>query len=189
MFNEDRNNDVHHDDLNDNGFIINTYRFKFTEDFMKDLHVFAKIHQYDDRKMFKEAWTIWAEDNETIVKKEEDRMNQLGYKGDIIDKMFKSARYYFRKKSSVPVVQKDRKQYVSINRELLKRMDTHIKCGLVDKGCKPQTGFLNFCENNLDILKETVDALCASGIKDAHDIQCKIKKTYKNRYSMIVLHI
>ena len=32
------------------------YRFKFTEQFMEELYKFSKIHQYDDRKDFKEAW-------------------------------------------------------------------------------------------------------------------------------------
>ena len=171
-------------------YIISTYRFKFTDEFMKDLHIFSKIHQYDDRKSFKEAWKIWIEDSEEIVKKEEQRMQIIGYKGDVIDKMFKSARYYFRKKSAVPSVQKERRKYVGINKDLLLRMDIHIKNGLMDKskGCKPHTGFLNFCETNLDVLKETIDELCNIGIKTPHDIQCKIKKTYKNRYSMIILH-
>jgi hypothetical protein len=39
------------------------YRFKFTEEFMEYLHNFSKIHQYDERKDFKEAWNIWIETN------------------------------------------------------------------------------------------------------------------------------
>ncbi len=76
------------------------YRYKFTEDFMVDLNKFAKIHQYDDRKDFKEAWLTWVEDNKDIVDEEIHRLLYLGYEGDILDKMFKSARYYFRKKST-----------------------------------------------------------------------------------------
>ena len=166
---------------------INIYRFKFTEDFMQDLSKFAKIHQYDDRISFKEAWTLWTEEYSDIIKQEEDRLYILGYKGDdVLDKMFKSARYYFRKKVTVakPALQ-IRKTYVSINKELLARMDSHIKSELMDKGCKPHTGFLNFCETNLDVLKDTVETLQKRGYETAHDIQCKIKKTYKNRYSTI----
>ena len=171
-------------------YCINTYRFKFTEEFMKEIHIFSKIHQYDDRKTFKEAWKVWIEESEEIVKNEERRMQTNGYKGDVIDKMFKSARYYFRNKSEAPSVQKERKKYVGISKNMLLRMDSHIIDGLKDKdkGCKPQTGFLHFCETNLDVLKETIDALCALGINTPHDIQTKIKKTYKNRYSMIVLN-
>ena len=35
------------------------YRYKFTEHFMEELYEFSKIHQYDARKDFKEAWKIW----------------------------------------------------------------------------------------------------------------------------------
>ena len=43
------------------------YRFKFTEDFMAELYKFAKIHQYDHRKDFKEAWTKWTDENSDII--------------------------------------------------------------------------------------------------------------------------
>ena len=41
---------------------IDIYRYKFTQPFMNELHNFSKIHQYDDRTMFKEAWTNWIVD-------------------------------------------------------------------------------------------------------------------------------
>ena len=80
------------------------FRFKFTEEFMEELHNFSKIHQYDHRKDFKDAWVKWTEENQDIIAKEVDRLVAMGYpnEDDIVDdKMFKSARYYFRKKSTV----------------------------------------------------------------------------------------
>ena len=96
------NNDSSIRECNDEHILLPNliYRFKFTEEFMEVLYEFSKIHQYDERKDFKEAWKIWVEENETIINQETTRLNDLGYKGDILDKMFKSARYYFRKKSS-----------------------------------------------------------------------------------------
>jgi hypothetical protein len=79
---------------------IQIYRYKFTDKFMNELYIFAKVHQYDHRKVFKEAWEVWLEENNTIVASEEKRIIELGYSGNIIEKMFKSARYYFRKKST-----------------------------------------------------------------------------------------
>ena len=78
---------------------INIYRYKFTEDFTSELFKFSKIHQYDHRKDFKEAWNVWFEENNEIVNDEIRRLTNLGYDGDVQDKMFKSARYYFRKKA------------------------------------------------------------------------------------------
>ena len=79
---------------------INIFRYKFTEEFTIELYKFSKIHQYDHRSDFKEAWNIWTEENEDLVDEEIRRLSNLGYDGDILDKMFKSARYYFRKKST-----------------------------------------------------------------------------------------
>jgi hypothetical protein len=47
---------------------LNIYRYKFNEEFTNELSVFSKIHQYDDRKVFKESWIKWTEENEDIVK-------------------------------------------------------------------------------------------------------------------------
>lgn len=79
---------------------INIYRYKFSERINELLFTFSKIHQYDDRKTFKEAWDFWSEDNKEILDFEIERLKQLNYEGDIINKMFKSSRYYFRKKNN-----------------------------------------------------------------------------------------
>ncbi len=79
---------------------IAIYRYKFTEEFTEYLYNFSKIHQYDDRKDFKEAWIKWTEEHHDIVNMENRRLTNLGYDGNVLDKMFKSARYYFRNKST-----------------------------------------------------------------------------------------
>jgi len=162
------------------------YRYKFTEDFMVDLYKFAKIHQYDDRKDFKEAWLIWVEDNKDIVDEELHRLLYLGYEGDILDKMFKSARYYFRKKSTEKKQPKQRRQYISVNRELLNAMDNHIEDNMYNDNYQPKTGFITFCKDNEILLKDAISKLYEQGEKNSGLIEDKIKKTYKNRYFMLV---
>jgi len=157
------------------------YRFKFTDDFMGELYKFSKIHQYDDRKDFKEAWKIWTEENDDIIDSEMCRLLRSGYDGDVLDKMFKSARYYFRKKSTEKKEPKQRRQYISVNRELLEAMDNHIH----NNSFQPKDGFIDFCKNNESLLKETISLIFEQGIKDKELIEDKIKKTYKNRYFMI----
>ena len=161
------------------------YRFKFTEEFMAELYKFAKIHQYDHRKDFKEAWTKWTEENSDIITNETDRLIALGYKNEdnIDDKMFKSARYYFRKKSPVKPEPKQRRQYISVDSELLETMDRHIN---VNRDCKPEAAFIMFCKENEDILRQSIGQICGKGINDTQLIQAKIKKTYKNRYFLLV---
>ena len=163
------------------------YRFKFTEQFMEELYKFSKIHQYDDRKDFKEAWKVWTEENEDIINEESVRLNNLGYpkEGDIIDKMFKSARYYFRKKSTEKKQPIQRRQYISVTRELLDAMDNHIEENMFKEEYQPKTGFVSFCKGNEKVLKESLTKIFEQGIKDSELIQDKIKKTYKNRYFML----
>lgn len=158
------------------------YRFKFTEDFMEELYNFSKIHQYDLRKDFKEAWKVWTEDNQEIIDNQILRLSNLGYEGDINDKMFKSARYYFRKKSIEKKEPKERRQYISVNRELLEAMDVHIEKNIFNLEYQPKTGFISFCEENENVLKDTISKIYEQGIKDSSLIEDKIKKTYKNRY-------
>lgn len=163
------------------------YRFKFTEDFMEELYNFSKIHQYDERKDFKEAWKLWTEENQEIIDNEIIRLNNLGYpkEGDIMDKMFKSARYYFRKKSTEKTIPKQRRQYISVTRELLNSMDRHIEENIFNVDYQPKTGFVSFCKSNETILKECIAKIFEQGVKDANLIEDKIKKTYKNRYFML----
>ena len=174
------------EDMNDEAELpLIIYRYKFTEEFMEELYKFSKIHQYDDRKDFKEAWKIWTEDNDEIIDIEMRRILNLGYEGDVLNKMFKSARYYFRKKSSEKKEPKQRRQYISVNRELLDAMDNHIEKKIFDKDYQPKTGFIEFCKDNEKILKETIAKIFEQGIKDSELIENKIKKTYKNRYFML----
>jgi len=162
------------------------YRFKFTEDFMEELYKFSKIHQYDDRKDFKEAWTNWVEENEELIQDETDRLLNLGYDGDILDKMFKSARYYFRKKSPVKVEPKQRRQYISVSHELLEAMDTHIRTNIGLPDYQPKIGFVDFYEANNSIIVQIFRSFNDQDIKDSEFIQTKLKKTYKNRYFMFI---
>jgi hypothetical protein len=170
---------------NDN-FNVNIYRYKFTEEFTNELFKFSKIHQYDDRKVFKEAWNIWMEDNENIVNEEFMRLRDLGYGGDIFDKMFKSARYYFRKKSTEKKEPVKRRIYVGSQKDLLEAMDEHIKSSIASSEFKPSDGFDEFCKENVNLLKEEVAVLCRSGLTDSNEIKAKIKKTYKNRYFLAI---
>ena len=169
----------------DNVFPIVIYRFKFTEEFMVYLYNFSKIHQYDDRKDFKEAWTVWTEENDDIIDGEMRRLLNLGYEGDVLDKMFKSARYYFRKKSTERIEPKQRRQYISVTKDLLDAMDRHIENNIYDDNYQPKTGFITFCKDNETLLKDTISSIFGQGIKESELIEYKIKKTYKNRYFML----
>lgn len=162
----------------------NIFRYKFTDEFSNLLCEFAKIHQFDDIKTFKEAWTTWIEEHNEIVENEITRLSRTGYDGDILKKMFDSARYYYRKKDlSKTNEQKPRNKYVSVSQEMLIEMDKYIQ---ENPTIQPKIGFANFCENNVDLIKSEVKNLYTAGIKDVNDIKQKVKKTYNNRYFVLV---
>jgi len=170
----------------DEGRIITIYRYKFTQEFTDELFKFSKIHQYDHRRDFKDAWTIWVEDNEDIITTEFNRLKQMGYQGDILDKMFKSARYYFRKKSVEKKKPVERRVYISCQKVLLDAIDLHIKKSSSIIDFKPSEGFEDFCKEHIELLKQEVAMLCKAGITDSDEIKSKIKKTYKNRYFVYI---
>ena len=165
---------------------INIYRYKFTPDFMSDLFIFSKIHQYDHRSDFKEAWEQWTEDNENIVSSEVNRLTELGYEGDIIDKMYKSARYYFRKKGTEKKTAALRRDYISVSKDLINAMDEHVRTEIRRDDYKPSDAFDEFCRSNIELLKENIAIICKNGLTDAEEIKKKVKKTYKNRYFLFI---
>jgi hypothetical protein len=165
---------------------INIYRYKFTKEFMEELYKFSKIHQYDHRKDFKDAWLLWKDENEVFVCEEIRRLNLLGCDKDIEDKMFKSARYYFRKKNTEKKAPSSRRDYIGTSKEFILIIDKHIKSNV---GNKPSECFLDFCKKNTEELQKELIRLLNSGLTKSEEIKDKIKKTYKNRYFIISKNI
>jgi len=158
-----------------------TFRFNFSEEIENELINFSKIHQYDNCKDFKEYWKKWTEENILIIKSEEERINLLGYKGNIIDKMYIATRYYFRKKINKKQEIKKRRVYKSCSEELLIEMDNQITRQMMNDNYKPSLGYINFCENNISLLEEEISKMLLNELTK-EEIIFKIKKTYKNRY-------
>jgi hypothetical protein len=182
---------------------VQTFRFTFSNEFKEVLARFAKVHQYDERKQFKEEWQKWTEDDEirSMINDEIKTLSHNGFEGDALDKMFKSARYYFRKKSDEPKEKKERKKYTGFSRGILKIMDDHITTKMNNNTKKiqnindeeiilcdisPEDCYTDFCEKNKDmILREIMSLKEKTEILDTKEVSNKFKKTYKNRYYMI----
>ena len=153
------------------------YRYKFHDDFITELSKFSKIHQYDDRHAFKEAWNVWVEEHNEMVDAEVSRHHSLNYTGDVLDKMFKSARYYFRKKVDNVNV-KPRKPYSGVQPYVIQMMDIHIS----ESGCwvKPSKGFSDFVNNHGELVDREVEYWVSQGL-EKDEVQQKVKKAFKNR--------
>jgi len=191
--------------------LIAVFRFKLEEDIVEMINRFAKIHQFDDRKTYKEEWSKWFNENNALFEEEISRLTRLGYIGNIEYKMFNAGRYYFRKKKEGGgvTVKEDIKKtddssdnnnkikiprlYISADKILLDAMDNHIRSSLNDKNklFTPASGYNDFCKTHTELLSteikriyNTFDNLELKKEISAFIIQ-KIKKTYKNRYFII----
>lgn len=206
---------------------IRVLRFEFSTALTEAVTAFAAVHRYDDRKTYRDAWMQWLAHGEiaALFKSEVARLTDLGYKGDVADKLFKSGRYYFRTRE--PTVQRSSlwphtppslatstpndangvadpkllgvrgalvvpRKYVTMGRALLIAMDEHIERGLRSNDAyTPANGFSDFFKmhTNSDLLKTEVGNLMqhyANNENVPREIHAKLKKTYKNRYFMLV---
>lgn len=159
-----------------------TFRFKFTDEFAELLYAFAQLHRYDNRIDFKEAWEKWTDEHKNNIDSETKYLKENGYSGSTLDKMYKSARYYFRKKSTEKNEPKTRRRYVSVDVDVIEQMDNHIMDWCRRSNFKPAIAFSNFCESQKSLLEKEVMRLLEEENMNTNDIPMKLKKTYKNRY-------
>lgn len=159
---------------------IQTFRHDFGEKFMEELNQFAIIHKYDDRKVFKQAWSEWT--NQDCIRiqivQEVEQLKNSGYKGDVLDKMFKSARYYFRKKVA-NVEEAPRKKYISLSPLFLEQIDIYISERL---SSSPADLYCDFCQNKKELIFEQIKQLIDL---TSEEICIKLKKTFKNRFYVL----
>ena len=173
------------------------FRFNLSDEMVDALLQFSKMHQFDDRHSYADAWNEWKNNTDIsiIINNEIRRLQSLDYKGSaesIENKIFKSGRYYFRNKSFVKVPPKPRGKYISVSKELICAMDEHIARRINNGGnndgqnpspASPADLFSEFCKRCVDILKKEIDRLIdlEPFSEDPALIIAKIKKTYKNR--------
>ncbi len=154
------------------------FRFKFSDDLVKQMSDFSNIHKFDKKEIFDEHWERFIKNNEDIIKTEETRLFELGYRGSINDKIYKSIKYYYIKKNTVACsndTKKDRpkkKKNISLGLDVIEDMHNHIEANIIKSDYKPESGFNNFIENY--------------NIKDNEEF-LRYKKAYKNMYYRINL--
>ena len=206
----------------------NVFRYKLSDDTMTLIAEFSKLHQYDDRHAYKDAWKLWLTENRDFIAREESRLKEIGFDGDVIDKMFKAGRYYFREKGEEKskkngkngdsggkvkvreeeegkVNKKITRDYILMNQEFIEAINVHLTKSMKENDFKPQTSFIQFVEENKDILQVEVrrlyeiindntlnddtlidDVNHSDRKKTIHkEIMTKLKKTFKNRYFVI----
>ena len=165
--------------------VLNTHHFKYSDGFADKLATFAKAHLDYKNKEFKAEWKKWTEQHVDEIQTEIAKMKSDGYPGSVEDKMYFSARYYYRKKaikdqdqSQLDDEKSTRKKYELIDKELLSQMNDHIisqiyssehsektLTGVVISNVSPSKAYTNYCNK-----------FCGS------EEDQKTKKIYKNLY-------
>lgn len=158
------------------------YNYKLSDEFIVEMFRFSKIHQYDSREDFKDAWVEWTEENVELIEYESRRLVSIGYVGNINNKMYKSARYYFRTKKTEKKPPIQRREYVTCLKALDDSIHEHLRINMSQPDFKPATYFKQFLNEHKEVVQMQIEACNDAGITDIKEIQCKINKTYKNRY-------
>ena len=181
--------------------MANIYRYKFSNEIMELVSNFSKLHQFDHRNDFKEAWDVFYNTNIEIINQEKERLLNLNYKGNIDDKLFKSARYYFRNKALIgsnatgkkTIIESDicnkKRDYISLSISILDFMDQDIRYNINKLDFTPANAYLNFCSTfSEEINREIMVLIAQYSYITKNDIYNKIKKAYKNRYYQYIIN-
>jgi len=187
-------------DNNENNDGKKIFRFKLSDQVNNELALFTSINRFNDRKEIKIAWQNWSKLNTMLIQDELRRLENTGYSGDIIKKMWTSVRYYHMKKENKTIdgvvdgtdisntngdKTTKRRKYITIDKSFLAVIDKHIRESINLKTFKPAKSFEMFIKCYADEIKHITETLVSKGLtKDDFDI--KLKKTYKNRYFNIV---
>jgi len=170
------------------------FRFPPSKDITELIHYFAKVHQYDDRKSFKEAWKTWTECDEikAQIDKENARLQKQGFAEDINKKLFVSARYYYRtlQESDQPTTR--RKEYSTLSKDFLKTMDQWItnnssssssSINRINRIESPDKQYVQYCKENIAYLQREIEILKNKSTEplDVKEIDHKFRKTFSNR--------
>jgi hypothetical protein len=174
--------------LNAESHLYNKRIFRYKMEKQIELLVlsFVKNIKQKDRKEFKKEWADWLEKPEVKEKIciEESRLTDYGYKGNVIDKMFKSARYYYYKKkedSQDIKKEKEKRGYHSFQTEILQLMDNQIKQIYMENNfVSPATGFFQFISSYSAFLEKEKQRSNEEWSEEKWIAKCK--KTYKNRF-------
>ena len=173
--------------------VYTKFRYDFSSEVGDLLAKFSDDHETEKYKIFQSSWNSWinTEGVGDILTKECSRLQKEGYTGDVWDKMYKSARYYCKKRNE-KIVETKKITIKHTNRfssNFLKIMDSNINTQLSDDLEKNNMikisqvdNFNEFCDNQqYEIINEMRDIKKVRG-DIPEDIKEKLKKTFKNRF-------
>ena len=121
------------------------FRFVYSPEIETMLRTFAKEHEEEERKQFKQSWQVFVEENRPLLEGESERITREGYDKDVYAKMFHTIKYYYVKKSKK---QKQNEEYEKTEGSTKER--TYNKLGKEWIG-----NIVNFIKDDLEMYKGT----------------------------------
>jgi len=163
-----------------NNIEIPTFHYSNSESCVKIIAEFSAKHREDKNRDFKAAWKLWVQTPgvQILFSEESNRLKESGYTGDVMEKLYFSARYYYRKKAissetpaAAPVKEKTRKPNESTDSNILEQMNQDILAQMrLNNKIRPADAFEKYKQTAPDF---------------DEDNEAKFKKIYKNRFFMI----
>ena len=159
------------------------FRFVYSPEIETMLRGFAKEHEEEERKQFKQSWQVFVEENRPLLEKEAERITREGYDKDVYAKMFHTIKYYYVKKSK-----KQKQNEASEKTESSTKERTYNKLGKEWIG-----NIVNFIKDDLELYKGTKEMkpeysfnrFLEKHTSEDEELQSRVKKSYKTQYYKI----
>jgi len=178
---------------------VTKFRFVYSPEIETILREFAKEHEGEERKQFKQSWNVFMEENKLLLDNESKRIKQEGYDKDVYAKMFHTIKYYYVKKSKKQKQQQEQhnqeekeekeenkvpeshppkqRSYNKLGKQWIQTITTFIKDDLESykhtKEMKPEYSYNRFLEKHAT---------------EDEELQLRVKKSYKTQYYKIKTH-
>ena len=154
------------------------YRYNLSDDLLSyiKLNLIDRYDGYD----FDDYWEEWTstERIQVMFKIEEERLQTLGWKGNILVKIKTSIKYYYLNQDKTKKsTKKKRRNYVNMDENISILMNEFIKNTEIKK---PAKAYDDFVKKNKNSYNNECKRLKDYMIKD--EIPLKIKKTFKNKF-------
>lgn len=178
---------------------IKRFRFDFSYSMKQNLALFSETYQTLPRKQFQEQWKHWTQETHVNLFHDEcEALKKQGFEGDIMDKLYKSARYYFRKKpTQQPAKQrKATKSYIRFTPSIISTMDNHIKNSILQEASQNtcftlsyQEAYQTYLQTQRTMLVQELKTIRQTYGSLDENIAWKLQKRFRDKFYKYRLEI
>ena len=168
-------------------------KYIFSEEFSKVIHEFSKEHYREPLKIFRESWKLWTSNNDIQIKIKEEiekmrKTNIMWTDEEITQKIYTSARFYYRKKEKKEKKQtkenKNTKPYIGFTKEFIRLIDNKIKEEILQKTQTEENNRQDIETNIILHQKQIFHIFTLEHIKEINEELAKLKKKYDEMNEM-----